>query len=183
MFLEFGKKIWTNSPPPPTIRELISQTICERNHDEVFYNSKCVNGKHCHGCGNIVLFDNKYPINNDQTLSNVTIDWRRYEYNNYSTSSIDAHSKRIELQEDQICVTYFIKKFESEIYKYTKHSHRARWQDLQFKHSREIFPTGTILSVVDFAENYTFATQKEIQSEYYHAEQVSIFVHVLYRHS
>ena len=80
-------------------------------------------------------------------------------------------------------VTDFIKKFESEIYKYTKHSHRARWQDLQFKHSREIFPTGTILSVVDFAENYTFAAQKEIQSEYYHSDQVSIFVHVLYRHS
>ena len=37
--------------------------------------------------------------------------------------------------------------------------------------------------MVDFAENYTFATQKKIQSEYYHSDQVSIFVHVLYRHS
>ena len=48
---------------------------------------------------------------------------------------------------------------------------------------REIFPTRTILSIVHFAENYTFSTQKEIQSEYYHFDQVSIFVHVLYRHS
>ena len=39
------------------------------------------------------------------------------------------------------------------------------------------------MSVVDFAENYTFAAQKEIQSEYYHSDQVSIFVQVLYRHS
>ena len=144
---------------------------------------KYVNGKHCHGCGNLVLFHNKYPIDNDQSLSNVTVDWRRYEYSNYSTSSSDAHSKRIDLREDKICVTYFFKKFESEIYKYTKHSHRAWWQDLQIKHSREIFPAGTILSVVDFAENYTFATQKEIQSEYYHSNQVLIFSHVLYRHS
>ena len=37
--------------------------------------------------------------------------------------------------------------------------------------------------MVDFAENYTFVAQKEIQSEYYHSNQVSIFVHVLYRHS
>ena len=29
----------------------------------------------------------------------------------------------------------------------------------------------------------TFVEQKEIQSEYYHSDQVSIFVHVLYRHS
>ena len=33
----------------------------------------------------MVLFHNKYPIDNDQSLSNVTVDWRRYEYNNYST--------------------------------------------------------------------------------------------------
>ena len=37
--------------------------------------------------------------------------------------------------------------------------------------------------MVDFVENYTFAAQKEIQSEYYHSDQVSIFVHVLYRHA
>ena len=37
--------------------------------------------------------------------------------------------------------------------------------------------------MVDFAENYTFAPQKEIQSEYYHSDQVTIFVHVLYRHA
>ena len=42
---------------------------------------------------------------------------------------------------------------------------------------------GTILSVVDFAENYMFSPQKEIQSEYYHSDQVSIFVHILYRHA
>ena len=67
------------------------------------------------------------------TLSNVIIDWIRYEYIGYATSSSDAHSKRIDLREDKICVTDFLMKFESEIYKYTKHSHRARWQDVQFK--------------------------------------------------
>ena len=75
----------------------------------------------------------------------------------------------------------FLNKFENEIYKYTRHSHRDRWQDLQFKHSREVFPPRTILSIVDFAENYTFAAQKVIHSEYYHFDQVSMLVHVLYR--
>jgi hypothetical protein len=46
-----------------------------------------------------------------------------------------------------------------------------------------VFPLGTILSVVDFAENYAFIAQKEIQSEYYHYDQVKIFFHVLYRNS
>ena len=70
--------------------------------------------------------------------------------------SSNAISKRIDLKVDKICVIYFLNKFEEEIYKYTKHSHRAQWKYLQFKQSREVFPQGTILYVVDFAENYTF---------------------------
>jgi hypothetical protein len=46
-----------------------------------------------------------------------------------------------------------------------------------------VFLLGTILSVVDFVENYTFVAQNEIQSEYYHSDQVTIFVHILYRHA
>ena len=46
-----------------------------------------------------------------------------------------------------------------------------------------MFPRGAILSVVDLAENYTFSAKKEIHSEYYHSDQVVIFVHVLYRYA
>ena len=49
-------------------------------------------------------------------------------------------------------------------------SHKYRWQALEFKHSREVFEPGTILSVVDFVENYIVSPQKEIQSEYYHSD-------------
>jgi hypothetical protein len=131
------------------------------------------------------LFQSKYPIDmNDQSFYNITINWKRYEYiNNTTPHSSNVISKRIDLKVDKICVIDVLKKFEEEIYKYTKNSHRARWKDLQFKQSIEVFPRGTILYVVYFAENYTFAAQKEIQSEYYHYDQVTIFVHVLYRHS
>ena len=37
--------------------------------------------------------------------------------------------------------------------------------------------------MVYFKENYIFEAQKEIQSEYYHSDQVSRFVHVIYRHA
>ena len=58
----------------------------------------------------------------------------------------------------------------------------ARWQDEQFKICQDTFPLRKILSVVDFAENYTLQPQNEIQSQYYHSEQVSIMVHIMYRH-
>ncbi|KAI5056220.1 hypothetical protein GOP47_0028038 [Adiantum capillus-veneris] len=41
---------------------------------------------------------------------------------------------------------------------------------------------GTVVFVVDFTENYTFAPQHEIQSEYYFSNQVAIFVHISYCH-
>jgi hypothetical protein len=121
---------------------------------------------------------------NYQSFSNIIVNWKRYEYiNSTAPHSSNVISKRIDWRVDKICVIDFLKKFEEEIYKYTKHSHRDRWKDIQFKQSCEVFPPGTILSIVVFAENYTFAAQKEIQSEYYHSDQVTIFVHVIYRHA
>ena len=73
--------------------------------------------------------------------------------------------------------------FRDQIYKYIKHSHSARGKDLQFKKSRDVFGKGAILSIVNFAENYTFTLQKEIQSEYCHSDKVSILVHIMYRHA
>jgi hypothetical protein len=98
---------------------------------------------------------------NDQSVSNIKFNWKRYEYiNNMTLHSSNVISKKIYLKVDKIFVTYFLKKFEEEIYKYTKHSHRYQWKDLQFKKSHEVFPLGIILSIVDFTENYTFAAQK-----------------------
>lgn len=37
VFLDFGKKFWENSPPPSTIHDFISQILCERDDDELFY--------------------------------------------------------------------------------------------------------------------------------------------------
>ena len=123
---------------------------------------KCVGVKKCDRCGNISLFHSKYPIDmNDQSFSNITINWQRYEYINTTTPlSSNVISKGIDLKVDKICVLEFLKKFEEESYKYIKNSHRAQWQDLQFKQSREVFPPETILSVVDFVENYTFIAKK-----------------------
>ena len=82
----------------------------------------------------------------------------------------------------QVCVCEFIPKFHGKIQYYIQHVHMAQWQDEQFKLCRDTFPLETILSVVDFAENYSLKPQTEIQSQYYHSEQVSIMAHITYRH-
>lgn len=72
---------------------------------------------------------------------------------------------------------------QNQIYKYIKHLHMSRWKAFEFKHSREVFQPCTILSVVEFVDNFKFYPQIEIESYYYHSDQVSILVHVLYIHA
>ena len=105
------------------------EILSERDSHEIFYNKRCVGGKKCDNCGNLALFHHKYPIDmNDQSFSNIIVDWKIYEYLTYChnyTSSTNALSKRIDLQEDKISVTEFLKKSEKEMYKYIKHSHKS----------------------------------------------------------
>jgi hypothetical protein len=61
-FLDFGKTFWAISPPPSTIHAFISEILCEKEGDELFYKKQCVGGKKCDRCGNRSLFHSKYPI-------------------------------------------------------------------------------------------------------------------------
>ena len=65
---------------------------------------------------------------------------------------------------------------------YVKYVHLDRWQDEQFRMCTDTFHVGIILSMVDFVENYSFQPPNKIHSQYYHSDQVSIMVHITYRH-
>ena len=112
-FLDFGRKLWKDSPPPSTIHDFISQILCETESDELFYEKKCVGGKKCDDYGNLTKFQNKYrPDIDDQSLSNMKVKWKRYEY--IDTSIQGANSvKRIELLEDEIFLIDFLREFEA----------------------------------------------------------------------
>jgi hypothetical protein len=113
-FLDFGKTLWPSSPPPSTFCAFISEILCKREGDELFYQNKFVGGKKCDCCGNLSLFHSKCPIDmNDQSFYNIIVNWKRYEYiNNTTPHSSNVISKRIDLKVDQICVIDVLKKFE-----------------------------------------------------------------------
>ncbi|KAH9311061.1 hypothetical protein KI387_026096, partial [Taxus chinensis] len=105
-----------------------------------------------------------------------------FKYIKYSTR-LGKDATRLDLVEEEIPIATFMQSFRSLISPYIKHSHYSKWQATQFKTNRDTFPIGSILSVVDFAENYSFSHQKEIQTQYYHTDQVTIMVQVFYRHA
>ena len=85
---------------------------------------------------------------------------------------------------DKVSCHAFMDEFKSVIIpKYIKHSQYVRWLDGKFYICKNKFLIGTILLVVDFAENYTLAPQDEIQPQYYNSVQVTLYVHIVYRHA
>ena len=55
----------------------------------------------------------------------------------------------------QLWVCDFLMEFYKKIEQYVQHVHIARWKDEQYRKCRDKFPIWTILSILDFAENYT----------------------------
>jgi hypothetical protein len=56
----------------------------------------------------------------------------------------------------------------------------AHWQDAEFKSSLSKLKVGEIMSLIDFAENYSFKGQDEVQSQHWYNFQLSILVHIMY---
>jgi len=53
----------------------------------------------------------------------------------------------------------------------------------QFKQSIKSFPTNTIVSIVDFAKNYTLEVQNKVQNMHYHSYQIFILMHINFHHN
>ena len=61
------------------------------------------------------------------------------------------------------------------------HQFVACWQDCQFKNSVQNLKQGEMLSLVDFAQNYSYKGQNEIQSQHWFSFQCTILVHITYQ--
>jgi len=60
------------------------------------------------------------------------------------------------------------------------HNFEAKWQDLQFKSCIENLLPNAIVLVIDFAENYSFKWQNEVQSQHQFNFHVTILVHITF---
>jgi hypothetical protein len=65
--------------------------------------------------------------------------------------------------------------------KFIRHNYIARWQDAQAGLAMSSLQEGDLLSHLDFAKNYTFQVQDEVQSEYYCSISVTFLIHITYR--
>lgn len=163
-----GAAVYTHT----SINELAEMVLCPKLDDSAFHKLSCLKGK-CDQCGSqrLVLCPREKSENAFQISVKVFED---------VASTRQEGKKRKDLLVKQMGCKDFTSYFEKHLTTYIRHNFIARWQAQQFKECIQRFPRDVVVSVIDFAENYSFKEQNEIQSMHWYSSQVTILVHITY---
>ena len=109
--------------------------------------------------------------------------WKCFEYYQVGVhAEIGQPKKRLREAFKEIPVHEFLSYMEKTVTTFVTHNFKARWQDEQCQLMLKNIPEGVLVSHIDYAENYTFAIQNEVQSMYYFSTSVTILVHITMSH-
>jgi hypothetical protein len=172
-----SKTCAANSLTYAGITTLWQVCLCPRPEGTKFFNRQCLLGE-CPECGVDKLLQ-LCPIEEfgDGRVSRTRFDKVVVGVN----PDIGETRKKIQEVFKETSVVEFISYLKPNLKKFIKHNYVATWQDMQCRLAMETLPEGSILSHVDFAENYSFQVQNEIQSMHWQSSQVTIMVHICYR--
>lgn len=154
-----------------SINKLCESVLCAKPSDCTFHMLSCLMGD-CQQCGpsRMILC----PKERIETSFQLTV--KVFE----DVSNEGATKKRKDLSIKQMDCKDFVDLLQRHMRLYIKHSFIATWQAQQFRECIKRFPNDVVVSVIDFAENYSFKEQNEIQSMHWYCSQVTILVHITY---
>ena len=160
----------------PSLTKLWESVLCSKASGSGFFALKCLMGK-CSSCGPSKKLP-ICPIEDSNRARMVTV--KIFEDLEVGETDTGKKKKRKVLSHKEMQCGQLLVLFREHLSKFIKHNFVYRWQAEQFKECLHTFPEDVVVSVVDFAENYTFKEQDEIQSMHWFSSQVTIFVHITY---
>jgi hypothetical protein len=127
-------------------------------HDQ--YHKSCIKGE-CNSCGisKLQFCHLEVDPNNDQFIPRK---WFKNVFVGHFNDGGDRHA--IQLQSNMTLPSKFVAYIKPKLTKFVVHNFEAKWQDAQFKSSLDNLMKNQIVTVIDFAQNYSFKEQNEIQS-------------------
>ena len=140
-----------------------------------YFQIGCIKGE-CQQCEGLDTLEQDFRINPRCPTVNEKIKHRCYQlgyiYNKHEREQRQAEGKttsRVRMN-TEISETpdLFLHRLFHTMKTYAMHKHLAIWQQKRAEHLRENLPKGSILSEWDFAENYSFWHEVEIQQEYWY---------------
>ena len=166
--------VWLQSTNLSGITKLWESSVCAKNQNSSFYRYKRLMGS-CDKCGvkNIPLC----PC--EQQESTKTIAVQVFEDLQVEKKNGEIGKRKV-LSIKHAAVGKFTPLLQEQTKSFIKHNFTYRWQVDQYRECLKVFLTNTIVSVVDFAKNYSFKQQNEIQSMHWHTDQCTVLVHISY---
>ena len=159
-----------------SINTLCESVLCAKPNESIFHKRSCLMGT-CQQCGSHRLL--LCPKESSENAIQLTI--KVFEDVASSQNVEEGNTKkRKDILLRQMGCQDFICFLQRHMTSFIKHNFIARWQSQQFKDCIQRFPKDVVVSVIDFAENYSFKEQNEIQSMHWYSLQVTILVHITY---
>jgi hypothetical protein len=160
------------------ITKLWEEVVCPKGLFNEWHQKECLLGE-CLLCGVETL--EFCPC---ETNVNIVafMQWQQYVMIVVGKDKVGNKSKRLKLEYMETIPNIFINYFKPKLVAFIEHNFFARWQDIQFKSLLATIPKD-VVSIIDFAKNYGFKVQNEVQFMHWHTTHVSILVHITYRWS
>lgn len=149
--------------------------VCPKGEFDIWHKLECLMGD-CPHCGFQLLTFCPLELSSSNSF---TLKWKCFEY--YQVG-VDARTgkpkKRLKEAFKETAAHVFLSYMEKTVTTFITHNFKARWQDEQCQLMMKNVPEGVVVSHIDYAENYSFAIQNEVQSLYYFSTSVTILVHI-----
>jgi hypothetical protein len=149
--------------------------VCSKNEFDEWHKWKCLFGN-CSRFGVDVL-----PLcPKEVTGSNfVLVQWRRFALET-TMSKVSKALKKLTLVYKTTSSNEFVDYMKPKLQHFVRHNFVAMWENKHFKKCIKHFLANIVVSMVEFANNYSFEVQNEVQNMHWHTYQVSIIVHICF---
>ena len=150
--------------------------VCAKAPGEKWHRLECIKGM-CTLCGFGGLAVCPKELSSDATNP---VAWRCFE-KVITGKTRDGKTKEvIRLENKLTSPRQFLQYAAPKLKEFVMHNFVASWQDKEYKWCLQNIREGEMVSLIDFAENYSFKGQNEIQSEHWYNFQVTILVHITF---
>ena len=125
--------------------------VCPKGEFDEWHDVRCLYGE----CGRCDIQKLPQCKDEEEGTDDRQVEWRRFAYEE-TLSKKSKVLKKLNLVYKKTTADVFFDYLKPKLQAFVTHNFVARWEDAQFKKSIRTFPKDTIVSVVDFAENYKF---------------------------
>jgi hypothetical protein len=157
------------------LTNLWTSILCEKGELSMWHKRSCLLGE-CVECGVNLLRVCPFEMSSVNLVK-----WKSIGYKVVGTTEEGNQRKASTLEYRETTPCELIEYLKPRLQAFVLHNYVASWQDFQFRELLSSVPPDTLVSCVDFSENYTLKVQNEIQSMHWHNDQVTILVHIAYQ--